>query len=110
MAWQAAAQIKYATWEKEKWQKVKQWDGKWQKLSDPFLKRQFKFMSILGTAALPKTDLEKVSRLKSCLLLPTALSLKYMGNIDRKVGFFVVLRFARTGKKIVDCVYVLGNV
>lgn len=59
---QAAAQIKYAAWEKEAWERVQDWDGRWQKLSDPFLRRQFKFMSILGTAALPKKELEQVRR------------------------------------------------
>ncbi|XP_071521484.1 angiotensin-converting enzyme-like [Panulirus ornatus] len=59
----AAAQLKYAAWEKESWEKVRKWNGKWETLSDPFLKRQFKFMSVLGTAALPKNDLEKYNSL-----------------------------------------------
>ncbi|XP_045116015.1 angiotensin-converting enzyme-like isoform X1 [Portunus trituberculatus] len=59
----AAAQIKYASWEKESWHKVNEWKGTWQKLSDPSLKRQFKFLSILGTAALPKKELEKYNNL-----------------------------------------------
>uniref|UniRef100_A0A0P4W2J2 Angiotensin-converting enzyme n=1 Tax=Scylla olivacea TaxID=85551 RepID=A0A0P4W2J2_SCYOL len=59
----AAAQIKYAAWKKESWQKVNKWKGKWQKMSDPSIKRQFKFLSILGTAALPKMELEKYNNL-----------------------------------------------
>lgn len=53
------AQLKYAEWERKAWKMVKEWDGKWQKLSKPFLKRQFKFLSILGSAALDKKDLAK---------------------------------------------------
>nr|XP_053649845.1 angiotensin-converting enzyme-like [Cherax quadricarinatus] len=59
----AAAELKYAEWEKEAWERVRKWNGKWETLSDPYLKRQFKFMSILGTAALPKHDLEKYNNL-----------------------------------------------
>ncbi|XP_042206162.1 angiotensin-converting enzyme-like isoform X2 [Homarus americanus] len=59
----AAAQLKYAAWEKEAWGRVRKWNGKWETLSDPFLRRQFKFMSVLGTAALPKQDLEKYNNL-----------------------------------------------
>lgn len=55
----AAAQLKYGEWEKKTWNRIREWSGKWETLSDPFLKRQFKLMSILGTAALPKEDLEK---------------------------------------------------
>lgn len=40
---------------------TKEWDGKYETLSDPFLKRQFKFLNILGTSALESKDLEKVS-------------------------------------------------
>ncbi|XP_050709659.1 angiotensin-converting enzyme-like isoform X2 [Eriocheir sinensis] len=55
----AAAQLKFASWEKEAWERVQEWDGRWQKLRDPFLRRQFKFMSVLGTAALQKKELEQ---------------------------------------------------
>ncbi|XP_045585497.2 LOW QUALITY PROTEIN: angiotensin-converting enzyme [Procambarus clarkii] len=59
----AKAQLKYAAWQKESWESVRKWRGKWETLSDPFLRRQFKFLSILGTAALPKQDLEKYNDL-----------------------------------------------
>ncbi|KAK4305028.1 hypothetical protein Pmani_023054 [Petrolisthes manimaculis] len=59
----AEAQLKYADWQKESWQMVKKWNGRWETLSDPFLKRQFKAMSILGTAALDKKELEKYNSL-----------------------------------------------
>ncbi|XP_064087199.1 angiotensin-converting enzyme-like [Macrobrachium nipponense] len=59
----AEAQLVYADWEKKSWMQVQKWKGKWEHLSDPLLKRQFKFLSILGTAALPKKDLEKYNHL-----------------------------------------------
>ncbi|XP_066979172.1 angiotensin-converting enzyme-like [Macrobrachium rosenbergii] len=59
----AEAQLVYADWEKKSWNQVQKWKGKWESFSDPFLKRQFKFLSVLGTAALPKKDLEKLNHL-----------------------------------------------
>ncbi|KAK7076477.1 hypothetical protein SK128_016580 [Halocaridina rubra] len=59
-----AAQLKYAAWHKTMWQRVQdEWKDRWENLNDPFLKRQFKFHSVLGVAALPKNDLEKYNSL-----------------------------------------------
>ncbi|XP_042873559.1 angiotensin-converting enzyme-like isoform X2 [Penaeus japonicus] len=61
----AAAQLTHAAWEKEAWQRVRKWNGRWEALTDPFLRRQFKFRSILGTAALDKPELEKYNSLET---------------------------------------------
>ncbi|XP_076067701.1 angiotensin-converting enzyme-like [Oratosquilla oratoria] len=54
-----AASLKYAEWEKQRWEQVMAWKDRWNQLSDPFLKRKFVKMSILGTAALPTAELDK---------------------------------------------------
>jgi len=57
------AQLEKAKWDREKWNHVQEkWGDRWQDLKDPFLKRQFRFHSVLGIAALPKDKLERYSK------------------------------------------------
>ncbi|XP_068242902.1 angiotensin-converting enzyme-like [Palaemon carinicauda] len=58
-----AAQLAYADWEKKAWTRVQQWNGKWENLSDPLLRRQFEFLSILGPSALDTHDLKTYNHL-----------------------------------------------
>ena len=55
------AAVAFAKSEKEQWEKVIQWD--WQKISDPFTRRQFKFLSKLGDAALPDDEFKRYTQL-----------------------------------------------
>ena len=52
------------------WMKVLHWKDKWPELTSDNLKRQFKFLSVLGESALSQEDLAKVSMnrfLKFCI-------------------------------------------
>ncbi|KAF2357889.1 Peptidase M2 peptidyl-dipeptidase A [Trinorchestia longiramus] len=62
----AAAQLEKARWDKEQWEQVQGvWGHKWHALRNESLKRQFRHLSILGTAALPEDKLSKFNDLVS---------------------------------------------
>ena len=57
---QLQSRLEYARFEKGRWKQVTQVD--WKAIKDEDVKRQFKILSKLGTAALPEDRLEKVRR------------------------------------------------
>jgi len=59
---QSEAQLQKARWDKDLWERLQaEWGNKWQNLNNETLRRQFRLMSILGTAALPEDKLKQVS-------------------------------------------------
>ncbi|XP_043189736.1 angiotensin-converting enzyme-like isoform X1 [Amphibalanus amphitrite] len=58
-----ASRLEYARFEKDRWKQVTQVD--WKSIKDENVKRQFKVLSKLGTAALPEDRLEKYDQLQS---------------------------------------------
>ncbi|XP_018022677.1 angiotensin-converting enzyme [Hyalella azteca] len=62
----AQAQLEKARWDKEQWELVTgEWGHRWPTLRNESLRRQFRHLSILGTAALPEDRLAKYNDLVS---------------------------------------------
>ncbi|XP_037079985.1 angiotensin-converting enzyme-like isoform X2 [Pollicipes pollicipes] len=60
-----AARLEYARFDKQRWTEVKKYD--WSKIKDESIRRQFKILSMLGTAALPEEKLKKYDQMQSSM-------------------------------------------
>jgi len=55
---QAESAVRYAKFWSRKWQDIKKYD--WRRFKDPDVKRQFQFLSTLGSSILPEAKLRQV--------------------------------------------------